>query len=85
MSENNGILILYGHNYCPQVSGLRRNLDSNNVDYEWREVTTDYPHYQAELKALAGGYLSVPTVIFPDGSVMVEPPTRSVLQKLGLS
>jgi hypothetical protein len=37
------------------------------------------------LKALARGYLSVPTLVFPDGSVMIEPSSRSVLLKLGLS
>lgn len=77
-------LIMYGHNFCPQVAALRKSLAKHNVSYEWREATAENPQYQQELKALARGYLSVPTVIFEDGEVMVEPSPRMVLKKLGL-
>ena len=53
------------------------------VEYEWRGVMTGEPRFQDELRQLARGYLSAPTVIFPDGTVMVEPRPDDVLDKLG--
>jgi hypothetical protein len=40
------------------------------------------PDYKNELRLLARGYLSVPTVVFPDGEVMVEPNPKEVLARL---
>jgi hypothetical protein len=38
--------------------------------------------YREELMPLASGFLSVPTLVFPDGEVMVEPNPKRVLEKL---
>ena len=75
-------LIVYGHAYCGLAAWLQRTLDENGIDYEWRDVRTGEARFKDELKALARGYLSVPTVIFPDGTVMVEPRPEMVLKKL---
>ena len=77
-------LVVYGHNYCIQAKFLVAALDKHNVDYEWRDVMQDEPDYQDELRQLANGNLSVPTTVFPDGTVMVEPWPGKVLKKLGL-
>ena len=77
-------LIIYGHDYCPQAQILVAALNKHEVDYEWRDVMQGAPHFRDELKQLADGYLSVPTVIFPDKTVMVEPWPGKVLKKLGL-
>lgn len=77
-------IIVYGHNFCPQAHLLIAALKKHKVDYEWRDVLQGNPNFQTELKQLADGNLSVPTVIFADGTVMVEPWPGSVLKKLGL-
>ena len=77
-------LVVYGHNYCPQAKFLAAALDKHNVDYEWRDVMHGEAGHQDELRQLANGNLSVPTAIFPDGTVMVEPWPGKVLKKLGL-
>jgi len=77
-----GNLIVYGHQYCPDVFFLRRALDQNGVRYEWRDVAEGDPSFKQELRLLAKGNLSVPTVIFPDGDVLVEPNPRDVLSRL---
>ena len=80
-----GKVIVYGHRYCSQAGWLKCVLNKNRVDYEWRDVHSADAGYADELRSLTGGYLSVPTVIFPDGSVMVEPWPGQVLQELGIS
>jgi len=77
-------LVVYGHNYCLQAMLLVKELDKCEVDYEWRDVREGEPQFEADLRELAGGNLSVPTVIFPDGEVMVEPWPGQVLKKLDL-
>ena len=77
-------LIIYGHDYCPQAQLLVAALSKYQVDYEWRDIMQGEPHFQDELRQLANGHLSVPTLIFPDGTVMVEPWPGKVLKKLGL-
>jgi len=75
-------LIVYGHVYCPQANLLADALHEHRIPHEWRDVIDGDPRYQGELRALARGHLSVPTVIFPDGMVMVEPRPGEVLRKL---
>lgn len=81
-TRSDGRLIVYGHDYCPLARMLKRALAEHQIDHEWREVDNGSPHFQDELRQLARGYLSVPTVVFPDGAVMVEPYPEEVLRKL---
>ena len=75
-------LVVYGNDYCTQAVVLQRALDEHHIDYEWRDVTDGDPRFQDELRQLAHGNLSVPTVLFPDGTVMVEPWSKDVLNRL---
>ncbi len=77
-------LIVYGHDYCWQSLLLKQSLRAYHIEHEWRDVLNGDPQYQADVKKLARGYLSVPTVIFPDGTVMVEPMPNQVLNRLQL-
>ena len=79
---NHEKLVIYGHEFCPSARRLRTTLDEKKLPYEWRDVRQGEAHFQKELKELAGGYLSVPTVIFPDGTLMVEPLLSEVLEKI---
>ena len=79
---NQSILVVYGRESCSQSRMLRNLLDKEAVIYEWRDIVQGEEKYQDELRELAGGYLSVPTVVFPDGSVLVEPWPREVFKKL---
>ncbi|HNB52223.1 MAG TPA: glutaredoxin family protein [Anaerolineales bacterium] len=75
-------LIIYGHDFCGQARQLARVLNEKEIEYEWRDIRKGDPVWQDELRALAKGYLSVPTVIFPDGKVLVEPWPDEVLARL---
>lgn len=75
-------LIVYGHDFCGQAILLSKALEEREIEFEWRDIRRGEPRFQDELRELAHGYLSVPTVVFPDGSVMVEPLPNEVLGKL---
>jgi len=75
-------IIVYGHMRCAQAAWLAQVLLEQRIPHEWRDVAEGDPGYKDELRALARGHLSVPTVVFPDGTVMVEPMPNEVLTKL---
>ncbi len=80
-SEPAARLIVYGHRSCAQANHLRRELERHGIPYEWRDVRDGDERHREELKELAGGFLSVPTVVFPDGEAMVEPRVQQVIRK----
>ncbi len=82
MAENNQRLIVYGHDYCLLARVVARTLDKHRIEYEWRDVGPADSRHRDGLRALARGHLSVPTVVFDDGAVMVEPEPDEVLTEL---
>jgi mycoredoxin len=74
----NNKLIVYGHHYCPDALRMEAYLNQNGIPYEWRDIADGNPGFQDQLRLLAKGYLSVPTIVFPDGKVLIEPNSREV-------
>jgi mycoredoxin len=56
-------------------------LDEHRADYTWIDISED-PEAADLVTHLNGGYRSVPTIIFPDGSVLVEPSGRVLANHL---
>lgn len=81
--EQTNQIIVYGHNRCGLSKIIARTLQTNEIDHEWRDILQGDPAWKDELKKLARGYLSVPTIVFPDGSVLVEPSPKKLMEKLG--
>lgn len=77
-------IVIYAHDFCGQSRVLIRALDKIGLEYEYRDVVNGNPVWKKELKRLARGNLSVPTVVYDDGTVMVEPWPDQVLDHLGI-
>ena len=56
-------------------------MDENKVNYDWVNVDeeTEFIEYILEVN---NGERRVPTIVFPDGSVLVEPSNRELAAKL---
>jgi glutaredoxin len=63
---------------------VRRFLDKHNIPYTWIDIDRDHEAEKFVLNA-NGGMRSVPTIIFEDGSKLVEPSTEALAKKIGLS
>ena len=63
---------VYATTWCSDCRLAKHVLEQNSVDYEWINIESD-PGAAAMVQQLNGGYSSVPTIIFPDGRVLVEP------------
>jgi glutaredoxin len=77
-------LIVYGSAHCGDCYRSKRFLDSHDVPYEWVEIDDD-PASIALVERINRGYRSVPTMVFPDGSILTEPSNRQLADKLGLN
>jgi len=74
-------LTMYTTSWC----GFCRNLKAQlaRVGVEMAEVDIEQDHAAAEfVMSVNGGNQTVPTVLFPDGSAMVNPSAAQVQQRL---
>jgi mycoredoxin len=75
-------LRVYGAAWCPDVTLALRYLDRHGVDYRYGDIDED-PEAKAALLNLSGDDWLIPTLVFPDGTVMANPSIRDVAGKLG--
>ena len=83
MEEKKGPIILYTSRYCGHARSVRRLLEKSDIPVEVIDIDRD-PEARARLIEINGGYASVPTVIFPDGSKLTEPPISRLRTELGI-
>lgn len=84
--EPGAAVIVYGRPGCPGLRPVLNLLATAGVAYEYVDIRQDAAA-AARLRAWANGHESVPTVMLPDGRVLVEPGTmrlRRALRELGL-
>jgi mycoredoxin len=74
---------LYGTTWCGGTRRARRMLDDNKIAYRWIDIDQD-KEAQAFVEKTNKGFRSVPTIIFPDGSILVEPDDAKLAEKLGV-
>lgn len=72
---------VYGREACADTQLARRVLSEQGVKYEWLDVEAS-PQMQEEAKLLNGGSSRVPTVVLPNGAVLVEPGESELLSAL---
>ena len=77
-------IIIYGTTWCGDSRRARRFFDEHNIPYRWVDIDQDLQgrHFVEEVN---NGFRSVPTIIFPDGSMLVEPSTAKLAEKLGIT
>jgi glutaredoxin-like protein len=77
-------ITVYGTNWCGDCRRTRHFLEKNQVEYKLINIDEDKNGEQFVIKT-NHGMRSVPTIVFEDGSILVEPSNRALAEKLGLS
>jgi mycoredoxin len=77
-------LVVYGVTWCGDCRRARSFLERNQVEFDFINIDQDGTGEQFVIKTNRG-YRSVPTIVFPDGSILVEPSDRQLAQKLSIS
>lgn len=74
-------IIIYGTAWCGDCYRTRKFFDKNKIAYKWVDV--DHDKCGEDFVLLTNrGMRSVPTIIFEDGSILVEPSEAVLTQKL---
>lgn len=77
-------ITVYGAPWCPDCKRAKKFLGEQRVPYAWIDIDQDERalHHVEELQH---GGRTIPTVVFGDGSVLVEPTNEELARKLGLT
>jgi thioredoxin reductase (NADPH) len=76
-------ITVYGAPWCPDCRRAKKFLGEHRVEYDWIDVDHD-PAAERRVMELNDGKRIIPTVVFEDGSVLVEPSDAELAGKLGL-
>lgn len=75
------MITVYGTPWCGDCRRALRVLDQHQASYQYVDIEHDDTarHYVEQINK---GYQSVPTILFPDGSILVEPSSATLAEKL---
>jgi mycoredoxin len=75
-------VIVYGTTWCGDTIRTRSYLDQNHIPYQWIDIDKDIDGRNF-VESTNNGHRSVPTLVFSDGSILVEPSSAALAKKLG--
>src|SRR5579884_2834410 len=81
MSHTN--IKVYGTYWCSDCKRSKKFLGEQRVHYEFINIEEDADG-QAVVRDLQNGGMSIPTIVFEDGTFLVEPTNAQLAAKLGL-
>jgi mycoredoxin len=74
-------LTVYGASWCPDVKRSRALLDREGVEYSYVDVEVDAAA-EARVRSLQDGERRIPTIVWDDGSFLVEPSDAELSERL---
>ena len=74
-------IVMYATEYCSDCLRAKKFFEANNIPHlrvglEGNEEATEF------VTQVNNGYQSVPTIVFPDGSILVEPSWEELRAKI---
>ncbi|MEU8006169.1 FAD-dependent oxidoreductase [Catellatospora sp. NPDC049111] len=75
---------VYGAPWCPDCRRVKKFLTEHRARYDWVDVDQD-TEARAEVQRLQDGGQTIPTVVFDDGAMMVNPSNHTIAAKLDLN
>lgn len=74
-------ITMYSTTWCGDCRRARRVFEAMGIAYTEINITEDAAAAEVVMR-LNGSMRSVPTILFPDGSILVEPSTATLEAKL---
>jgi thioredoxin reductase (NADPH) len=84
MSAEQGTITVYGTTWCPDCKRSKKFLGDQRIHYVWVDIEKD-SEAMAYVEKINQGARSIPTIVFPDGEILVEPSNAELAQQLGIS
>lgn len=79
-SSNPAKIIMYSTLYCPDCMRAKAFFDAYDIPYDHVMIEGNDEATELVIK-MNNGSRSVPTIVFPDGSVLVEPTWQELKEK----
>ena len=81
--ENPDQIVVYGTTWCPDCKRSKAFFGEQRIQYRWVDIEQD-PEATAYIEEINDGKRIVPTIVFPDGGLLVEPTNAELAAKLGI-
>jgi thioredoxin reductase (NADPH) len=78
-----GEIVMYGATWCPDCRRAKQFFGEHRVRFSYIDIDEN-PAAIATIEAINDGLRSIPTIVFPDGSTLVEPSNAELAEKMGL-
>ena len=77
-------ITVYGAPWCPDCKRSKQFLGEQRVPYNWVDIDQD-EEARSYVQQVYSGRQIIPTIVFEDGSILVEPSNAEMAAKLGIS
>ena len=77
------VIRMYGANWCPDCRRAKAFFGEQRVHYDYIDIE-QHPEAVAEVERINNGMRIIPTILFPDGSLLIEPSDAELAAKLNL-
>jgi len=81
--EDGKSIVVYSTTWCPDCKRAKKFFGEQRIPYINIDIEEDGPALEL-VQEINGGKRVVPTIIFPDGDILVEPSNAQLAAKLGL-
>ena len=77
-------ITVYGAPWCPDCKRAKQFLGEQRIPFNWVDIDDDEPG-RLYVQQANNGRQIIPTILFEDGSILVEPTNAEMAAKLGIS
>ena len=77
-------ITVYGAPWCPDCRRSKQFLGEQRIPFSWVDIDQDQEGREYVQRANEGRQI-IPTIVFEDGSILVEPSNADLAAKLGIS
>lgn len=81
--SQNDKIIVYGTSWCYGARRAANFFEDHQIAYEWIDIDRD-EQGRRFVESVNKGMRSVPTIVFTDGSILVEPTNQELAHKMGV-
>ena len=77
------MILVYATSWCAACLRVKAFLDRNQIQYQVIDIEKD-SEAADKVMDLTGGFKSVPTIVFDDGKVLIEPSLDELAVRVGV-
>ena len=74
---------MFGAPWCPDCQRAKQFMAEQRIAFEWNDIDRD-ERARAYVQQVNDGKQIIPTIVFDDGSILVEPSNAELAAKLGI-